>query len=57
MFETFGAYDEDPEWRVLKAMYYEQMNKKEEAKKMLEQALAIDPGYVEALKLKKKVLN
>ena len=47
----------DPEWWVLKAIYYEQMNKKEEAKKMLEQALAVDSGYVEALKLKKKILN
>lgn len=46
---------EDAELFVLRAMYYQQINDKEAMAKMLEYALALEPGQVEALKLKKGI--
>ena len=45
----------DPELFVIRSIYYEQIANKEAAKLMIEEALALDSGYVEALQLKKKL--
>ncbi len=49
--------DDDSEVFVLRAIYAESMHDTEKMRDMLGRALALEPGNVEALSLKKKFLE